>query len=88
MKPNFSKNSLAFLRILAGIVYLLILVPTVIEGIEGGIEGAKEGVKSSMKAIDEDRYNVFNSERYFLTLKIKERRTRPHYLEKKQCLLL
>ncbi|SDZ79766.1 Protein of unknown function [Porphyromonadaceae bacterium NLAE-zl-C104] len=74
MKRVSGKNSLALLCILAGIVYLLILVPTVIEGVEGGIQGAKEGFKSSQKTIDEDLYNDFYSESYFLRLKIKDKK--------------
>ncbi|WP_352423078.1 hypothetical protein [Proteiniphilum sp.] len=37
MKRISAKNSLAFLCILAGIVYLLILIPAIIRGIEGGV---------------------------------------------------
>lgn len=74
MKLHSGKNSLAFLCILAGIVYLLILVPAIIGGIKGGIEGAREGAKSYQKTSDSEHYNDFDSESYFLRLKLKDKK--------------
>jgi hypothetical protein len=51
MKRVSGKNSLALLCILAGIVYLLILVPTVIEGVEGGIQGRKRDLNHLRKQL-------------------------------------
>lgn len=74
MKLHSGKNSLALLCILAGIVYLLILVPTIIEAVEAGIQGAKEGARTSQEIIDGDYYNNYISESYLLKLKLKDKK--------------
>jgi hypothetical protein len=71
MKRVSAKNSLAILCILAGIIYLLILIPSIVDGIEGGIQGAKDGFQSTM---NEDRYGGFDHEGYFLKLKLKDKK--------------
>lgn len=74
MRLFSSKNSLAFLCILAGIIYLIILTPIVIEGIESAVQGTSEGFESSRKIIDNDPYQNFESERFLLKLTLKDKR--------------
>lgn len=73
MKFNLGKNSLALLCILAGAVYLIILVPIIIESVEGGIQGAKKGYRSAINNEVEKPYNDFGNDTYFLKLRIKEK---------------
>lgn len=74
MKVNSKKNSLALLCILAGIVYLFILIPTVSDGIAGGIQGIKERKQYSQNDKKDHSYDGLYPESHFLNLKVKDKR--------------
>ncbi len=73
MKVSLSKNSLAIFSILAGIVYLLLLVSEISEAWESGTQGFKEGMDYALREQDDNLENDFNSEAFLLKLKAKDK---------------
>lgn len=73
MKVGLSKNSLAIFSILAGIVYLLLLVSEISEAWESGTQGFKEGMDYALREQDDNLENDFNSEAFLLKLKAKDK---------------
>ncbi|WP_436416140.1 DUF2975 domain-containing protein [Petrimonas sp.] len=74
MKLSFNKNSLAILSILAGIVYLVILLSEIGEAWEGATQGFKSGMDSVLKEQDDDPKNDFETEFFLMKLKVKDKR--------------
>jgi hypothetical protein len=72
MKTKPSTNSLAILSLLAGVVYLMILIPEIISGWEGGVEGAKSGFTESRRW-DENPDNNVERETFYVRLKRKDK---------------
>ncbi len=73
MKTHLSKNSLAVLSILAGLVYLMILISAIDEAWEGGVRGFKEGMAASEKEFDDDPFNDLDVESFILHLKVRDK---------------
>lgn len=73
MKVSLSKNSLAIFSILAGIVYLLLLVSEISEAWESGTQGFKEGMDYALREQNDNLENNFNSEAFLLKLKAKDK---------------
>lgn len=73
MKLNFNKNSLAILSIVAGIVYLFILVSEIGEAFEGGAQGFKKGADSALRELDDNPANDFENDYFLISLDAKDK---------------
>ena len=72
MKVNLDKKSLSILSILVGIVYLLMLYPTITRGIKGGLEGGLREYQKAHNRNDDNPNNDFDSKNFSLYLKLRD----------------
>lgn len=73
MKLSLSKNSLAILSILAGVVYLLILVSDISKEFDYVGQSFKSGLNSNKGKEGDVSETEFNTETFFAKLKVKDK---------------